>query len=1683
MRATNSSSRATTIADAPAAWSLWVNIPRTEEVYELQVLGKVGARTVFVLQVSCKGAGSGSQSWQLKKRYGYFERVHKLATKCAEAGGVRPPELPRRKLIWRRDPKYLRTLREQLQLYLEQVIDLVQRTTVGSLDLATVLQQLELPIASESAQWEQRNLFGVAADGKSLPVEMEGFLRKQGGSKSDVWRGWKDRWFVLAGSSLHYYMQPEAPTINGVIELRGARVEEHVLGEEVFGIVVVHDTSGRSVMLAAASASNRSEWLTALSAATSKPPTPPQPSGPSNKHVAQLEAQRLQSKLASSMSVEMREKRTLGAGDQVGGVPRLQLLLNAQGACSQWRGFSSSELEQLLEARGLSLQRFERGELVMKKGEAATFFGVVLQGTLAIDVGDTKLLKYPGQLVGEMALFNGGLRSADCSATSEGVIATMTFTQLETMKASPELRARAVAEKINLLIARCALRKFHSEQQGVDVESVSLAEVDEDAELADLFKKQRLQNWSHPKSTSQMEAEAFLFVRTQQPQQPQQSAQSASRSSDGISIAYSKQGLAFPRALAGTSLSGVSGDGRLDVSAALVTPRSLDHGDVVQQGSLQLCFSKTSKIPPRNEAWSKYWCVLVGRCLYLYTTPQLRVHTGVLALTPESQLRMSAQRHGQAAGVASFHLKYIEGLVGQMHFNSLLLCAESDAETKKWATCLARQQKAPFAPAPSWLVRQVALSTRSSARSSVRASNVSTPAEELNVDLPHTFGLPAAALTSTAYRRASERLLESFQNVESPFGEELAEGVTLWMHSKRTLTRVPVLPHEAQPSDAAVLAVQTQFAGGQPNGGRRERGSSGERRDAEYGVVRGGAGCKPRVELHEDRAYLLLHAAPVDHSYEGDQLRVEVHYWCGKHATADAQGAVAICAIHLQQLLEGEARLHREDQWEESSLFRSYFADDKFGIMYVGFAGVEPPNERCDVTYRRHERCCLWPRLPDPPTAVLYHVSSADCAPSRLDASKVAISGCLLDESGGAFVLDVANSTDQHAGRCQEGYGVLVGTKRVRQIVWGGSHLINKPAAAERMTAVLFAHNLHNRDHHGRSQIAVLPDGTYAAGELDGIRRVPTGGAERALSSGVIALYFVRVRMADGEAGGEGAAAPEAEACLPSRVRRASAGGQEACVESSSVLPSTSSRARPPERAESSSDDIIEGDVVDGGGRPAPNGSHSVRPFQSSVGARVGLSFATYSRLSLDAQRAYRKLRLSAPPMDGTKDVAEEDDTPESSEDEDVAAWKDGLHGRETAPRVPETALRVPETAPRVPVPKPSAPSAPPAPPLIEPLNDPAAGGSPQPAREPAIATARSSLEPNGNEVGEAEEEGVVEVGGAEDGRAWALELTAMQCGGGRPDPKVLHSTAVVVVHTEAQIFVWAGAHSIAFQRWAGAELGRALTQRAVPGAFGLCRTVEGAEPAIFTSLFAAWEPTFTARLVSPDGFASAPAPALGLGLCWKDVGESAPLFGTEYVHATLVHALERKLEASQLDSDAARAAGLQLKLEFGFCDFARLDVHGLRTDSYVHAGGRCLMPATALAEWPMSLAEVREIYRHPPPQSVLNLEGLGADQQSGLTVWQISSQESPDAEPVQRLEPFHNVFRSDRCYMVLHTYLHALTRRKMHELFFWVGQHADRFYFMVWRFQLTGQMAQKVRVPIHASECDPLSPMVADVY
>jgi hypothetical protein len=100
--------------------SLHVTIPRTEEIHEEQKLQygyKGGARTLYVVQVTCKTSGGGAaQQWQLKKRYGYFERVHTTATRSAKAVGMPVPSLPRRKLLGHKDPRYLSRLREDLQV-------------------------------------------------------------------------------------------------------------------------------------------------------------------------------------------------------------------------------------------------------------------------------------------------------------------------------------------------------------------------------------------------------------------------------------------------------------------------------------------------------------------------------------------------------------------------------------------------------------------------------------------------------------------------------------------------------------------------------------------------------------------------------------------------------------------------------------------------------------------------------------------------------------------------------------------------------------------------------------------------------------------------------------------------------------------------------------------------------------------------------------------------------------------------------------------------------------------------------------------------------------------------------------------------------------------------------------------------------------------------------------------------------------------------------------------------------------------------------------------------------------------------------------------------------------------------------------------------------------------------------
>jgi CRP/FNR family cyclic AMP-dependent transcriptional regulator len=93
--------------------------------------------------------------------------------------------------------------------------------------------------------------------------------------------------------------------------------------------------------------------------------------------------------------------------------------------CALFRPLTPAELEAVL-ARAV-LQRFARGDTIMHRGDPATGMVVILQGRMRVSVSsiegqETSLgVLGPGDVVGEMALLDGGERSTDVTAVEDGV--------------------------------------------------------------------------------------------------------------------------------------------------------------------------------------------------------------------------------------------------------------------------------------------------------------------------------------------------------------------------------------------------------------------------------------------------------------------------------------------------------------------------------------------------------------------------------------------------------------------------------------------------------------------------------------------------------------------------------------------------------------------------------------------------------------------------------------------------------------------------------------------------------------------------------------------------------------------------------------------------------------------------------------------------------------------------------------------------------------------------------------------------------------------------------------------------------------------------------------------------------------------------------------------------------------
>ena len=137
--------------DTQLGYSLELSIPRAE--LEQGAAGSV----VFVVALTTYKEGI-THAWQLRKRYSYFERLHRgVVAETAAAAGVSVPALPRRRLRRRRDPRRVAALREELQAYMHAVLALLQEPP-SSLPLHELLVVLELPPArhlEDGDAWER----------------------------------------------------------------------------------------------------------------------------------------------------------------------------------------------------------------------------------------------------------------------------------------------------------------------------------------------------------------------------------------------------------------------------------------------------------------------------------------------------------------------------------------------------------------------------------------------------------------------------------------------------------------------------------------------------------------------------------------------------------------------------------------------------------------------------------------------------------------------------------------------------------------------------------------------------------------------------------------------------------------------------------------------------------------------------------------------------------------------------------------------------------------------------------------------------------------------------------------------------------------------------------------------------------------------------------------------------------------------------------------------------------------------------------------------------------------------------------------------------------------------------------------------------------------------------------------
>ena len=138
----------------------------------------------------------------------------------------------------------------------------------------------------------------------------------------------------------------------------------------------------------------------------------------------------------------------------------LKLLTEVYESNDMWSEFQEDDIAQVVEV--FSVLNMAPGDKLITKGEYATFCGVILQGTFNAIVTPTFTVPLrAGDVIGEMALFEGGARNADIitGTDPEGcILAVITFVDLDNLAMNE--RYSNLARKLTMMFATASIKKL-----------------------------------------------------------------------------------------------------------------------------------------------------------------------------------------------------------------------------------------------------------------------------------------------------------------------------------------------------------------------------------------------------------------------------------------------------------------------------------------------------------------------------------------------------------------------------------------------------------------------------------------------------------------------------------------------------------------------------------------------------------------------------------------------------------------------------------------------------------------------------------------------------------------------------------------------------------------------------------------------------------------------------------------------------------------------------------------------------------------------------------------------------------------------------------------------------------------------------------------------------------------------